>query len=45
MDIDQIVDAINAKIDLPLFNEAQERIIIKAVITLLIAFLTKKNTP
>lgn len=43
MDIDQIVDAINRKIDLPIFNEEQEKIIIKFVVTLLLTVLSKKN--
>jgi hypothetical protein len=42
--IDEIVDAINRHIDLPLLTEEQERIIIKAVVTLLITVLSKKNS-
>jgi hypothetical protein len=42
-EIDEIVEAINRKINIPFLNEEQERILIKALITMLINWIPKKN--
>lgn len=36
--IDQICDFINSKINLPLLNETQERILFRAAITMMLSF-------
>jgi len=41
--IDHIVDLINAKINIPFLNEEQERILIKALLTMVFNLLPKKT--
>jgi hypothetical protein len=43
MDIDQLIDKLNAEINLPILNEAQERILISALVYLLLSLLAKQK--
>ena len=43
MDIDQIVDLINKKINIPYLSEEQEKVLIKAVLLIMINFLPRKE--
>jgi len=43
IDIDEIVDLINKRINIPFLSEEQERILIKAVILLLFNCFPKKT--
>ena len=41
--LDQIVDFINAKINLPILDEAQERILFRAAISLILTVFSVKT--
>jgi len=43
MDIDQIVEAINRKINIPILNEEQEKVLIKAILLILISAIPRKT--
>lgn len=43
IDIDYIVEKINAKVNIPFLNEEQERIVIRAILMLIIGAFPKKN--
>jgi hypothetical protein len=41
MDIEQLINKLNEIINLPILNEAQERVLIKALVELLLSLLPK----
>lgn len=42
MDIDKLIDDLNKVINVPVMNEAQERILITAVLQLLLTLIVRK---